>query len=185
MDAGLLWQSNELAKAGGMLRALQSEVFELADDRSLGLLGNGGSAAICLHLEADSYRTPSLAGRVITPASNGALLTMLENDFGDCGYATWIQSNSPRLGLLAVVSHSGSTDRSNNLLAAVNVANQLSIRTVSLTSRPDCPLAVAADVSLSPEVPPAQPEYFESLVFTVFHALVAADRSRPTQAGCR
>ena len=108
----------------------------LLSDGKILLCGNGGSAANCLHfstamLNHFEVERPPLP--VITLSHEGPLLTSISNDCHyDQMFARQIQALGQEGDILIVLTTSGNAD---NILQAVNAANDRGMDTIALNGR--------------------------------------------------
>lgn len=98
--------------------------------------GNGGSAADAQHFAAElvgRYRRERPAWPAIALTADPSVLTSLCNDYGfEQVFARQVQALAQPGDILVAISTSG---RSKNVLAAVEAASALGIRTVGLTGQ--------------------------------------------------
>jgi D-sedoheptulose 7-phosphate isomerase len=121
---------------------IQTLVAELqrayAEGRQVFIIGNGGSAATASHFACDLAKTilgrpidrRAKLFRVISLVDNMALITAWANDFSfDDVFAEQLRLLGQPGDVLVAITGSGNSP---NVLAAVDVAKQLGIRTVGL-----------------------------------------------------
>jgi phosphoheptose isomerase len=112
--------------------------------------GNGGSAAQAQHLTAElvgRYRDDRPAFSAIALMAEGASMTAIGNDYGiEAVFARQVRAHGRPGDILLALSTSG---RSANLVAAVEAAAELGMRTWALCGRPGSPLADVADDHVS------------------------------------
>jgi len=122
--------ASDIAKAGSRL------VNCLLNDGKLILCGNGGSAANCLHFSTallNRFEVERPALPVVSLPSDSGLLTAVGNDgHFDQVFARAIQAIGQENDLLIVMTTSGNAD---NILQAVNAANDRGMDTIALTGR--------------------------------------------------
>jgi D-sedoheptulose 7-phosphate isomerase len=98
------------------------------------LIGNGGSAATASHFATDIGKTLNSGkkpGKAISLCDNSSVITAISNDFNfDQIFEMQLSSLAKPNDVLISISASGN---SNNLLRAVNYANENQITTLSLT----------------------------------------------------
>ena len=108
------------------------------------MIGNGASASMASHFAADLAKN----GRVHTQVfSDLSLITAISNDIGyDQVFAEPLRRRGQRGDLLVAISSSG---RSPNILAAVDVADELEISVVTLSAKATAnPLRKRGDLNL-------------------------------------
>jgi D-sedoheptulose 7-phosphate isomerase len=116
--------------------------------------GNGGSATQAAHLTAElvgRYRDerPPLSA-IALPAEPSAV-TAIGNDYGvEAVFARQVRAHGRRDDVLVALSTSG---RSANVLAAVEAAAEIGMRTWALSGRPGNPLAEACEDALCVDTP--------------------------------
>ena len=97
-------------------------------DAQVFLIGNGGSAAVCSHIQNDLVNKLRMRAHVLHEPS---VLTCMSNDYG---YATAFGNMVARMGrprdLLIAISSSG---KSANMLAAVSAAREQQMAVLTLT----------------------------------------------------
>ncbi|WP_131762259.1 D-sedoheptulose-7-phosphate isomerase [Legionella jamestowniensis] len=122
--------SASIAKAGSKL------VNCLLSDGKILLCGNGGSAANCLHFSAamiNHYEVERPSLPVIALTTDISCLTSVARDSHyDQVFARQIQALGQEGDLLLVLSTSGNSD---NILQAVNAANDRGMDTIALSGR--------------------------------------------------
>ncbi|WP_229669361.1 D-sedoheptulose-7-phosphate isomerase [Legionella impletisoli] len=108
----------------------------LLNDGKLILCGNGGSAANCLHFSAamlNRFEVERPALPVITLTSDQGALTSVGNDgHFDQVFARQIQALGHEGDVLVAMTTSGNAD---NILQAVNAANDRGMDTIALSGR--------------------------------------------------
>jgi D-sedoheptulose 7-phosphate isomerase len=161
--------------AGALAGAIVAEARRMTDVMTSGgrilVCGNGGSAADAQHLAAE------LVGRfggergplpAVSLAADAAVLTALANDYGfERVFARQVQALGRPGDLLLVISASG---RSPNILAAVDAATTLGLRTTALTGEGS---DLAARVEHALIVPAAETALVQQGHRAVLHALCA------------
>ncbi|WP_024301315.1 SIS domain-containing protein [Pseudogulbenkiania sp. MAI-1] len=112
----------------GMQRALTMLRRAREADASVFLIGNGGSAAICAHMQNDLVNKGGLRAQVLHEPS---LLTCMSNDYGyPLAYARLVERFARRGDLLVCISSSG---RSANMLEAVAAARGREAQVLTLS----------------------------------------------------
>ncbi|MBJ7603991.1 MAG: SIS domain-containing protein [Candidatus Dormibacteraeota bacterium] len=133
--------------------------------------GNGGSAAEAQHLSAELVGRYSRERRPLSALclhAETSSLSALANDYGwEAAYARQVHAHGRRGDVLLALSTSG---ESTNLLAAVDAAAGLGLRTWALTGTPPNRLAQACSESVS--ISAAAPAVQEVHLLTV-HLLCA------------
>lgn len=112
--------------------------------QTLYLIGNGASASMASHFAADLAKN----GRIHTQVfSDLSLITAISNDMGyEHVFAEPLRRRGARGDLLVAISSSG---RSPNVLAAIDVADELEMSVVTLTAKdPANPLRSRGDLNL-------------------------------------
>lgn len=171
--AGFRGSAGLLERWGGLLAG------HLFRGGRLLVAGNGGSAAEAQHLAAELVgklredREP-LSAIALTPDSSA--VTAIGNDYGfDEIFARQVRAHGRVDDVLITLSTSG---RSPNLLAAVDAANRVGMRTWSLTGGLDNPLADASDEALLCPSPDGQ--VVQELHLVAVHVLCEqVDRALP------
>ena len=108
------------------------------------MIGNGASASMASHFAADLAKNGRLHTQVFSDLS---LITAISNDMGyEHVFAEPLRRRGGRGDLLVAISSSG---RSPNILAAVDVADELEMSVVTLTCKdPANPLRKRGDLNL-------------------------------------
>jgi len=108
------------------------------------MIGNGASASMASHFAADLAKNGRLHTQVFSDLS---LITAISNDMGyEHVFAEPLRRRGQRGDLLVAISSSG---RSPNILAAVDVADELEISVVTLTAKDAAnPLRKRGDLNL-------------------------------------
>src|SRR5436305_1879255 len=108
--------------------------------------GNGGSAADAQHFAAElvgRYRRERPAWPAIALTTDPSVLTSLCNDYGfEQVFARQVRALARSGDILVTISTSG---RSKNVLAAVEAASELGVRTVGLTGQGSSKLGEMVD----------------------------------------
>lgn len=118
-----------------------SEAIELIQNtlnsgNSIFIAGNGGSAAMSDHFATDwskgIYQSTKKACKVRSLTSNSSLNTAIANDLGYMNVITeQLKLFAEPQDLLVLISSSGNSE---NIVSAMDFANQLKVRTIILTS---------------------------------------------------
>ena len=108
------------------------------------MIGNGASASMASHFAADLAKNGRLHTQVFSDLS---LITAISNDMGyEHVFAEPLRRRGCRGDLLVAISSSG---RSPNILAAIDVADELEISVVTLTAKDTAnPLRKRGDLNL-------------------------------------
>jgi len=108
------------------------------------MIGNGASASMASHFAADLAKNGRLHTQVFSDLS---LITAISNDMGyEHVFAEPLRRRGQRGDLLVAISSSG---RSPNILAAVDVADELEISVVTLSAKDaENPLRKRGDLNL-------------------------------------
>lgn len=137
------------ALAPAVSAAVNTIAGALAHQRKLMLCGNGGSAADCQHIAAEftgrfiKDRRPLAAIALTTDTS---ALTAIGNDYGyDHVFARQVQALGQGGDCLLAISTSGNSP---SILAAVDAARALGIRTIALAGRDGGKLAPRCDTAI-------------------------------------
>ncbi len=167
--------SADIAKvAGWMIDALRT-------GRKIMVCGNGGSAADAQHFAAElvgRYRRARPGWSAIALTVDASILTSLGNDFGfEQVFARQVEAIGHAGDILVAISTSG---RSKNVLAAVEVAAALSIRTVGLTGEGESDLGQIVDQRLP--IPSRNTAFIQQGQMAVLHALCELIEMRLTGA---
>jgi phosphoheptose isomerase len=145
--------------------------------------GNGGSAAISDHFACDHFKgvatnTP-LRPRVLSLASNTALLTAIGNDFSFDRVFDYQLANAAQAGdVLVAVSSSGNSP---NIVRAIETAKGLGLRTIGLAGFDGGRLAASAEVVLHVRV--ANYGVVEDVHQSLMHVLAQYLRMSALEAG--
>jgi len=154
-------------------------------DRTVFLIGNGGSAATANHFAQDLSKgtlpdgAPGKRLRAVSLAENISFITALAND---CGYERVFIDQLRTLArpgdVLLAISSSGSSP---NVLAAVEYANGNGMTTLGLTGFDGGRLARMASVAIN--VPTSHVGVVESVHVAVLHFAIAHLRERIAPEG--
>ena len=137
------------SSADAIARAAEVLVEAFAAGRKALLFGNGGSAADAQHIAAEwscrlSRERPALPALALT--TNTSELTALGNDYGfERVFARLVEAHGRAGDVAIAVSTSGN---STNVLAAVEAAASLGLRTIALTGRGGGRLAGRVELAL-------------------------------------
>jgi D-sedoheptulose 7-phosphate isomerase len=134
------------------------------------ICGNGGSAADSQHFAAElvgRFRRLRPSWAAIALTVDASILTSLSNDFGfEQVFARQVQALGRSGDILVAISTSG---RSKNVLAAVEVASALGIKTVGLTGEGVSPLGEMVDYHLP--IPSSNTAFIQQGHMAVIHVL--------------
>ena len=132
--------------------------------------GNGGSAADAQHFAAElvgRYRRERPGWSAIALTVDSSVLTSLCNDYGfEQVFAHQVQALGRPGDILVAISTSG---RSKNVLAAVEVASALGIRTVGLTGEGASKLGALVDHHLP--IPSTNTAFIQQAHIAVIHII--------------
>lgn len=137
------------------------------------IAGNGGSAADAQHIAGELvsrfyYDRPALSA--ISLSTDTSILTAIGNDYGyDKLFVRQIEAHGKKDDIFIGLSTSG---KSPNVLAAINRAKELGMKTVALTSEKGIEMAKLADFGVL--VPSHSTPKIQECHITVGHALCAA-----------
>ncbi len=114
------------------------------EGRAVYLVGNGASASIASHMAADLAKNAGMHTQVFTDPS---LLTAMGNDIGyESVYSEPLRMRGVKGDMLVAISSSG---RSQNILNAVDTAESLGMRRVTLSAMSENnPLRGAGDLNI-------------------------------------
>ncbi|WP_295851816.1 SIS domain-containing protein [uncultured Xylophilus sp.] len=138
----------EVTAGDGQPRGLDALVSMLSrargDDAQCFLIGNGGSAAVCSHIQNDLVNKLRWRAHVLHEPS---VMTCMSNDYGyPAAFASMVGRMGRRGDLLVAISSSG---RSANMLAAVEAARTCGMQVLTLTGfGADNPLRATGDLNL-------------------------------------
>ncbi|HEX5741209.1 MAG TPA: SIS domain-containing protein [Pilimelia sp.] len=132
--------------------------------------GNGGSAAEAQHLTAElvgKLRDDRQPLSAIALTAETSSLTAIGNDYGyEEVFARQVRAHGRADDVLVTLSTSG---RSRNLLAAVEAAAEVGMRSWALTGPAPNPLAAASDQALA--VPSDEPQVVQELHLLAVHIM--------------
>jgi D-sedoheptulose 7-phosphate isomerase len=136
-------------QVGDLVRAAELMVQALRGGRKILSAGNGGSAAEAMHLAEEltgRYRADRKALPAMALVSDGTALTCIGNDFGfERVFSRQVEALGQAGDVLVVFSTSGNSP---NLVRAVEAAQALGMKVVSLLGRSGGALAGRGDVSI-------------------------------------
>ena len=141
--------------------------------------GNGGSAADAQHFAAElvgRYRRQMPSWAAIALTVDSSVLTSLSNDYGfEQIFARQVQALGRPGDILVAISTSGS---SKNVLAAVEMASALGIRTVGLTGEGKSRLGEMVDHHLP--IPSSNTAFIQQAHIAVLHVFCEMVEERLT-----
>lgn len=130
----LVAAAGRLLAAPSALDAAAHEMLAVGRGHTLFVCGNGGSAAQAIHVEAElvgRYRTDRAPLRSLYLGASASTSTAVTNDFGqDEAFARPLRALARPGDVLLALSTSGS---SSNVVAALDAAREIGVRTVLLT----------------------------------------------------
>jgi D-sedoheptulose 7-phosphate isomerase len=167
---------------------IASALFEAyQNDRTIFILGNGGSAALASHFACDlgkgvTYQNASKTLRVLSLTDNIPLLTAWANDVGyDCVFAEQLRAFVSEQDVVFAISGSGN---SANVLRALEVAKAAGAQTIGITGFQGGKMKALCDVCLV--VPSENMQMIEDVhtvtthaVSTILHNMVAEAEHSP------
>jgi D-sedoheptulose 7-phosphate isomerase len=136
------------------------------------LAGNGGSAADAQHIAAEFvsrfyFDRPGLAS--IALSSDPSIVTAIGNDYGyENLFARQIQAHGKKGDVFIGISTSG---KSPNVLKAIEMAKELGLKTVALTSSKGADMARVCDYAV--QVPSTVTPKIQECHITIGHAICA------------
>ena len=147
-------------------------------DRQIFTIGNGGSAAVAVHLAADFGKNIALPGekypRIMTLCANSSALTALGND---CGYDETFSGQLRNFlnpgDLLIAISSSGNSP---NIIKGVEYAQAGGGKVIGMSGFNGGRLKELADISL--HVPANVYEVVEDMHSIFCHAIIHAMKAR-------
>lgn len=145
----------------------------LKNNRSIWLIGNGGSASTVEHFETDisflRYGDLSMSSRVTALTSNTSLITAAANDISYSKiFATLIYKKASSGDLLISVSASGNSD---NIIQAVRKSKERNITTYSLIGFNGGQLLGLSDFETLIKSEIGEYEIIEDIHLSIFHAV--------------
>lgn len=112
----------------------------------IGIAGNGGSAAIANHIEADWVKCSNGRLEMLSFCSNPSMLTMIANDYGyEYSFSWQVESRFPLMTHIILISSSGNSP---NILQAARLCKKDGIKVIGLTGFNGGELKKLADVSI-------------------------------------
>ena len=154
----------EIATAAGWVTE------SLRDGGKLLLFGNGGSAADCQHVAAElvgTFEREGVALAAIALTVDTSTLTALANDYGvESIFARQVEALGRGGDVVLALSTSGD---SANVLAGVDAARSLGLRTIALTGREGGALRGRCDLALC--VPSTRTARIQEAHIAICHAI--------------
>ena len=147
----------------------------LADGGTLLLCGNGGSAGDAQHIAAEFVATldharPRPGLRALALTTDTSFLTAYSNDFGYQDiFARQVETLGRSGDILIGISTSGN---SGNVVAAMEKAKSMGIKTIALTGASGGKLKAVADLTIA--VPADQTELIQETHIALGHAITAS-----------
>lgn len=147
----------------------------LADGGTLMLCGNGGSAGDAQHIAAEFVATldharPRPGLRALALTTDTSFLTAYSNDFGYQNiFARQVESLGRTGDVLVGISTSGN---SGNVVAAIEKAKSMGMKTIALTGGSGGQLKSLADLTIT--VPANQTALIQEVHIALGHAITAA-----------
>lgn len=164
---------NDRAAACAIEKIVNAIYFAFSGDKKLLIVGNGGSAADAQHIAGEfvgrfALNRPALPALALT--ADGAVLTALSNDFGFSSvFSRQISAFGRRGDVFIALSTSGKSD---NILAAINHANELGLTTIGFTgAAPYNPMPELCSVCFC--APSTSTPIIQQVHLTVLHAICA------------
>ena len=147
----------------------------LADSGTLMLCGNGGSAGDAQHIAAEFVATldharPRPGLRALALTTDTSFLTAYSNDFGYQDiFARQVETLGRPGDVLVGISTSGN---SGNVVAAIEKAKSMGVKTIALTGGSGGQLKSLADLTIT--VPADQTALIQEVHIALGHAITAA-----------
>ena len=147
----------------------------LADGGTLMLCGNGGSAGDAQHIAAEFVATldrarPRPGLRALALTTDTSFLTAYSNDFGYQDiFARQVETLGRTGDVLVGISTSGN---SGNVVAAIEKAKSMGVKTIALTGGSGGQLKSLADLTIT--VPADQTALIQEVHIALGHAITAA-----------
>lgn len=147
----------------------------LADGGTLMLCGNGGSAGDAQHIAAEFVATldharPRPGLRALALTTDTSFLTAYSNDFGYQDiFARQVETLGRTGDVLVGISTSGN---SGNVVAAIEKAKSIGVKTIALTGGSGGQLKSLADLTIT--VPADQTALIQEVHIALGHAITAA-----------
>lgn len=142
-------------------------------------IGNGGSASGCNHLATEfvsKFYKDRRAYNAVSLTSNNALLTALSNDFSyEKAFSRQIEAIGQKGDVLFALSTSGNSE---NILSAVNIANEMGLLTIGITGENKsgmdniCSILIKIPSTEVPNIQEAQMMLGHIICFTVEEELL-------------
>jgi D-sedoheptulose 7-phosphate isomerase len=168
-----------LCLASEIVNVAEHIITALQQGNKVMTCGNGGSAADAQHFAAElvgRYRRQRPSWAAIALTVDSSVLTSLSNDYGfEQVYARQVQALGRPGDILVAISTSGS---SKNVLAAVEMASSLGIRTVGLTGKGKSRLGEMVDHHLP--IPSANTAFIQQAHIAVLHVFCELVEERLT-----
>ena len=153
-----------------VLAAVDAILGAIARNGTVLVCGNGGSAADAQHFAAElvcRYARDRRPLRAVALSTDTSVLTAAGNDYGfDRVFARQVEAHGRAGDVLVAISTSG---QSPNVLAAVDAARALRMRTIALTGRDGGELGARADVHVN--VPEQETARAQEVHITLLHAM--------------
>lgn len=147
----------------------------LADGGTLMLCGNGGSAGDAQHIAAEfvatlDYARPRPGLRALALTTDTSFLTAYSNDFGYQDiFARQVETLGRSGDVLVGISTSGNSE---NVMAAIEKAKSMGMKTIALTGGSGGQLKSLADLTIT--VPADQTALIQEVHIALGHAITAA-----------
>ena len=147
----------------------------LADGGTLMLCGNGGSAGDAQHIAAEFVATldharPRPGLRALALTTDTSFLTAYSNDFGYQDiFARQVETLGRSGDVLVGISTSGNSE---NVMAAIEKAKSMGMKTIALTGGSGGQLKSLADLTIT--VPADQTALIQEVHIALGHAITAA-----------
>ncbi|HEX6481272.1 MAG TPA: D-sedoheptulose 7-phosphate isomerase [Ktedonobacteraceae bacterium] len=165
--------------AGEIANVAEHIITALQQGNKVMTCGNGGSAADAQHFAAElvgRYRRQRPSWAAVALTVDSSVLTSLSNDYGfEQVFARQVQALGRSGDILVAISTSGS---SKNVLAAVEMASSLGIRTVGLTGEGKSRLGEMVDHHLP--IPSANTAFIQQAHIAVLHVFCELVEARLT-----
>ena len=152
-------------------KVLQSiELIDSSLKKNLPLMicGNGGSASDSMHIAGElvgRFLKERKALNVICLSSNPAVITAWANDYSyETIFSRQVEAYGKQGGVLLAISTSGN---SKNVLAAVEMAKSLNVKTIALTGEGGGKLANEVDILL--DVPSKHTPRIQEMHIMLYH----------------
>ncbi len=153
-----------------VLAAVDAILAAVTRDGAVLVCGNGGSAADAQHFVAElvgRFGRERRALRAVALSTDTSILTAIGNDYGfERVFARQVEAHGRAGDVLVGISTSG---QSPNVLAAIEVARALGMRTIALTGRDGGVLGTRADIHVN--VPEPETARAQEVHITLLHAM--------------